>query len=438
MLRILMCSTLCLLSLQAAQAQNNLYFPPTGNSWETLAPAELGFCPDRIDSLYQFLETRQTKSFLLLKDGKIVLEKYFGTFKQDSVWYWASAGKSLSAYLMGIALEQNNVQLNNPASSYLGNGWTVAPPDKESLIKVKDLLSMTSGLDDNPMVPGVADPSNCLQPACLQYKADAGSRWAYHNAPYHLSHEVIEAASNQTINQFTQARLWSKIGGAGLWVNHVMYSNTRNMARFGLLALAKGVWKQDTLIHNSQYVQQMTQPSQQLNKSYGYLWWLNGQSSFMLPGLQLMLPGKLFPNAPSDLYAALGKNDQKIHVVPSKGWVVIRMGNDAGYTGPNGGQVPIYFDNDLWSYLNALTCASSTQEESTENAALIYPNPAQDVWQIDLNDTFRCRWSLFNAQGARVDFGQINGSQLQIDAHSLPKGIYWWRAGTLNLKLVKI
>jgi CubicO group peptidase (beta-lactamase class C family) len=436
MFRILILSiSLCFTGIIGAQT--GLYFPAAGNNWQTLAPSELGFCPDRIDSLYNFLETHNSKGFILLKDGKIVLEKYFGTFKQDSLWYWASAGKSLSAYLMGIAVEQNGVQLSAPASTYLGAGWTITPPNKEALIQVKHLLTMTSGLDDNVTVPGVTDPDNCTQPACLQYKADAGARWAYHNAPYHLTHSVIEKASSQTLNQFTQARLWSKIGGAGYWVNHIQFSTVRNMARFGLLAQAKGIWQQDTLIRNAQYVTQMTQPSQALNKSYGYLWWLNGQTSFMLPGLQLALPGPLISNAPADMYAALGKNDQKIHVVPSKGWVVVRMGNDGGYTGPSGGQVPIYFDNEMWAYLNALTCASATDGVLSANTVIVFPNPTQDAWQINLADKVSCPWSLFNANGTRVRLGRIHSDQLTIDGRYLASGVYIWQAGTLRLKLVK-
>ena len=76
-----------------SQAQN-LYFPPlTGNAWDTISPVSLGWCPDKIDSLTDYLENKNTKAFILLKDGKIVIEKYFGTFTADSLWYWASAGK---------------------------------------------------------------------------------------------------------------------------------------------------------------------------------------------------------------------------------------------------------------------------------------------------------------------------------------------------------
>ena len=86
----------------------SLYFPPnTGTTWDTISPASLGWCQPRIDSLYNYLDARHSKAFILLQDGKIVLEQYFGTFTVDSIWYWASASKSLTATLTGIAKQEN-------------------------------------------------------------------------------------------------------------------------------------------------------------------------------------------------------------------------------------------------------------------------------------------------------------------------------------------
>ena len=93
-LYILYLFLLVTINLQAQQ----LYFPPTtGNTWDTLSPSSLNYCSDKIDSLYEYLDQTDSKAFILLKDGKIVLERYFDNFTQDSVWYWASAGKSLTA-----------------------------------------------------------------------------------------------------------------------------------------------------------------------------------------------------------------------------------------------------------------------------------------------------------------------------------------------------
>ena len=88
------------------------------------------------------------------------------------------------------------------------------------------------------------------------------------------------------------------------------------------------------------------------NQAYGYLWWLNGKSSYHLPQTQLEFKGTLIPNAPTDMYAALGKNDQKIYVVPSKKLVIVRMGDVADPNNPTFASST--FDNDLWGKINLL------------------------------------------------------------------------------------
>ncbi|HNM25241.1 MAG TPA: serine hydrolase, partial [Saprospiraceae bacterium] len=134
MSRSLFTFSLALLFKTVLFAQSGpLYFPPkTGNTWSATPPSALGFCPEQIDSLYQFLEANNTKSFLLLKDGKIVLEKYFGAYVQDSIWYWASAGKSLTAFLVGQAQEEGLLDIDDPSADYLGAGWTSCTPAQEA------------------------------------------------------------------------------------------------------------------------------------------------------------------------------------------------------------------------------------------------------------------------------------------------------------------
>jgi CubicO group peptidase (beta-lactamase class C family) len=328
---------------------NTLYFPPVNNAeWQSVTPASLGWNEAELNDLYPYLQSKNTKAFIILKNGKLVAEKYFGTFTADSNWYWASAGKTMTGFLIGIALQEGLIDINTPTSQYLAAGWTSAPLAKENLITVKHQLTMTSGLDD-----GLND--DCTLPACLQYKADAGTRWAYHNAVYTILDQVVEKASGVSYNTYFQQKIRNKIGMNGLWVktanaNNVFYSNARSMARFGLLLSNEGEWDDIKVLSDQTYFNNQVNSSQNVNISYGYLTWLNGKGTYMLPGLQSVFPGNLIPNAPADLYAALGKNDQKIYVVPSQNVVVIRMGNSAGLS-----KLAVSsFDNELWGKLKSV------------------------------------------------------------------------------------
>jgi CubicO group peptidase (beta-lactamase class C family) len=165
--------------------------------------------------------------------------------------------------------------------------------------------------------------------------------------------DVVAQASNQTWTNYFNSKLRNPIGMTGSWVPlgdlSIYASNTRSMARFGLLVYAKGKWENAQIVSEA-FLNEATNTSQNINESYGYLWWLNGKSSFHLPQSQLEFPGTLIPNAPSDMYAALGKNDQKLYIVPSKKLVIVRMGDVA-----DGENFALSnFDNELWGKINAL------------------------------------------------------------------------------------
>lgn len=323
----------------------SLYFPPLNSDvWETVSAEALQWNTNKLQPLLEYLEEKNTKSFIILHEGKIVVETYFDGHSATSPWYWASAGKTLTTAVAGIAQEENLIDINHKVSTYIGANWTNAPLEKENLITCKNLLSMTSGLDDS-LGDGIA-------PEDLQYLADAGSRWAYHSVFVKMQ-DVIAAASNQTWDDYFDSHLKNRIGMTGTWIQtetaNVYWSTTRSMARFGLLMAAKGKWESTQIIPEG-FLNEATSTSQNINKAYGYLWWINGTSSYRLPQTQLEFEGVLIPNAPQDMYCALGKNDQKIYIVPSKKLVIIRMGNAAD----TDNFALSDFDNALWEKINLL------------------------------------------------------------------------------------
>ncbi len=88
------------------------------------------------------------------------------------------------------------------------------------------------------------------------------------------------------------------------------------MVCFGLLNLNNGTWEETTLLKDRDFLEEMKNTSQDLNKSYGYLWWLYGKESAMIPQSKIVFDSPLMSNAPEDLYAGLGKNDQKLYIGP--------------------------------------------------------------------------------------------------------------------------
>jgi len=406
-----------------------LYFPPvTGNQWDTITPAALGWNTAAISDLYAYLDARNTKAFILLKEGRIVLEHYAGTFTSDSLWYWASAGKSLTAFLIGLAQEEQFLSITDTVSKHLGAGWTSAPGMKEEKITVWHQLTMTTGLDDQG-----SDP-DCTLPACLTYQADAGTRWAYHNAPYTLLDEVIQAASGTTMNNIIAQKLTPSTGFSGLYLpmgyNRVFFSKPRMMARFGLLVLNRGVWNNTTIMTDTTFFSAMVNSTQTINPAYGYLWWLNGKNSFMVPGLQMQFNGMLCPSAPADMIMALGKNGQILNVVPSQNLVLVRMGNHDGAS-----PISTLFNDTIWQHLNQLMVSGIQKPAfAMDQGFTITPNPTTSLCRIVPAEAWMTTpysYRILGAAGQLIFAGAGQGETV-IDASHLPPGVYLAEVTTMN------
>jgi CubicO group peptidase (beta-lactamase class C family) len=320
------------------------YYPPVDETgWTTVHPDSIGWNTDSLEQVLSFVSQKNTFGFIILHRGRIVTEKYWQDWNATNKYPIASAGKTVTSFLTGIAQQEGLLNINNMTSDYIGAGWTSLTAEKENLIQIRHLLTMTSGLDEVEDV--------CQDASCLKYKTDAGTRWAYHNGPYFLLNKVLSNASATTIDEFTKTRLGDKIGLRNWsWENNILSLSTRDMARFGLLMLSKGKWADQLIMSDSTYFNSMISPSNDLNKSYGYLWWLNGQDSYMIPEGDAPTNGALVTTAPADMYAAMGKGDKKIYIVPSLDVVVVRHGDDTGENtfGPSS------FDTELWNKLKGL------------------------------------------------------------------------------------
>lgn len=331
-------------SFAFGQSDTSMYFPPINNSeWATIAPESLNWNIKNLTALLDFLEQKNTSSFLILVNGRIVVEKYFGAQKVDSDHPWNSAGKTLVSAVVGIAQQENLLNINSKVFMFLGKGWANEPWEKIKEISIRNLLTMTSGIDNS---------SQIIRKRNLTYRADAGTRWAYHNVFQKLM-EVIEEASEKKFENYFNEKLKNKIGMEGYWRNglifRIYHSNARSMARFGILALNNGTWQNEQII-NKRYFNESINSSQELNPAYGFFWWLNGKDKYMLPGSEQVFKGPLIPNAPADMYAAMGAADQRLYVIPSKKMIIIRMGEASNKRNPSFALSG--FDNELWEKIN--------------------------------------------------------------------------------------
>jgi CubicO group peptidase (beta-lactamase class C family) len=337
-----------------AQQLEPLYFPDDAR-WETVPAAAVGIDQEGLEKAIDFAMERKSSSIIVLHRGRILAERHTDvknpTFRYRSMLHGktksgqviedvASVQKSVTSILVGLAMEKQLLQLTDAVSKHLGVGWSNASAKQESAITVRHLVTMTSGLNDS-----------------LHFAAPAGSTWKYNSTAYGKSLDVVSAAAKMSPNALTELWLTGPLGMQdSKWItrrsllkktdatnSHGLTTSARDLARFGLMMLANGHWHQQSIVNNQDYLKQATSSSQLLNPAYGYLWWLNGHS-FALRGPR-KVAGPLIPDAPTDLYAALGALGRKCYVVPSRQLVVVRLGDD-----PETAGAP-KFDEELWRLL---------------------------------------------------------------------------------------
>jgi len=402
----------------------DLYFPPSFSSeWEEIPSSELNWADQHINEVKDFLDTTQSKAMIILKDGKIAFESYHNGHTDSDYWYWASAGKTVTSVLTGICADRGLLDINDATSDYLGEGWTNCSAENESEITIKNQLTMTTGLD-------YTLSADCTEPSCLECINGPDQEWFYHNAPYTLITKVIEQATEDNLNMVTRNFLTNKLGFLGLWIDvdylKVYNSTARGMARFGLMMLAGGKWNGEAIIEDQAYYNAMINTSQDINESYGYLWWLNGKESFRLPGTTITFGGSMFSDVPSDAYAAVGKNGQVCLVVPSENVVIIRMGNQ-----PDDSLVPVNIVNEIWlqyEKLNSTTSISNT----LANTIRLIPSFGSETVRISYNNVDEV--SIISSGGQVV---KTVKNQNEIRVSDLTSGVYFFSIVVDGQRVVK-
>lgn len=346
MMRLMVLIACWFAALTLAEEKDEIYFP--GDDWQKVAPASVGWDEELLNLALSYAKEKKSSSVVVLYRGKILTE---GHWPVDGTRYKnlvagvdddghviedvASMQKSVVSFLVGVAVGKGLITLDQPVSHYLGKGWSKATQEQEKAIKVRHLLSMTSGLGTDH-----------------KFAAEPGTAWKYNTRVYSQLIPVLESAGKRSINDLTTAWLTGKIGmddsrwGERAWVGPKMDANrigfqtsARDLARFGILMLAGGQWD-GQMLNDTHYMVEMITPSQTLNPAYGYLWWLNGKPARV--GGESLLQG-MVPAAPGDMFTALGALGRKLYVVPSLALVVSRLGDEPGRQ----------FDQEFWQRLMA-------------------------------------------------------------------------------------
>jgi len=321
-------------AVDAAGQADWLYPEP---DWTTGDPAEHGTDPAGLEEAAAAADRYRSHCLLVIRDGVLVFERYFdGTDATTRNKSWSIA-KSYTSTLVGIAIERGEIAGLDQSVAELVPEWAGSA---RADITIRDLVSMTSGLEwsvfQDYVQMAVFAQDHTAFALDLDEAAAPGTGWTYHNGAVQVLERVIKNATGKTMDAYADEVLWSRIGMDGAWAldpseNPTAYANAlatcRDHARFGYLYLRGGQWAGGDQVVPVDWLAQALAPSQEFNRAYGFLFWLNGQTP-AIDALNNPKDGELVPYAPDDFFAARGFGNQFIDVIPSLDLVVVRFGAD--------------------------------------------------------------------------------------------------------------
>jgi Secretion system C-terminal sorting domain len=142
----------------------------------------------------------------------------------------------------------------------------------------------------------------------------------------------------------------------------------------------------------------------------------------MLPTLQFVFNGPLCVDAPADMFAGIGKNGQLVSVAPSKGMVVVRMGNAP--SGP-GSEVSTVLLNQIWQHLNGIMCNSTAihAPERPDGLSVSHATAQQEIIIQNTNQlSYHC--AVTDLAG-RILLQKKSNQSETLQVHTLSNGVYF-------------
>lgn len=284
-------------------------------------------------------ETPGIRSLLVQRHGVLVAEEYFNGCAADSLEQVWSVTKSVMSILIGIALDRGDLEsLDQTLAEFLPPLVDSLPPDK-GRITVRQLLTMTSGLQWHEMDGGGEYGRWVASPDMIQYVVDLpwahtpGEAFLYNTGGSHLVSVALTEATGMPTLDFARQRLFGPLGitdtawwqdergyytgGMGLYLRPV------DMMKLGELFLREGRWGSAQVVPQA-WVRESTAPFISTNNAvtfghqYGYSWWVGrGQGR--------------------DFYFANGYAGQFIVVSPALDLVVVATSAWRGHTWTSAG-----------------------------------------------------------------------------------------------------
>jgi CubicO group peptidase (beta-lactamase class C family) len=287
-----------------AEQEAPSYAPLAGDDWEVSTPAREGLDPDLVEELYDdAAELETVYGLLVVKNGHLIAEDYFNNGSVDETFDRASATKSFTSALVGIALEQGCLSsVDQKMLEFFPEYADQITDARKKEITIRQMLQMRGGYPDEEYTPPYMEILYFTDnwhhvPHLVDFPltADPGATFQYSNLTSHLLAVIVARACEADLMSFAQEHLISlmdarvgdwypdaddyRLGGMGIFVT------ARDMAKFGLLYLNEGEFMGGQVLAPEWVGESLQRHSERIRRGgsgrygefrdlgYGYQWW---------------------------------------------------------------------------------------------------------------------------------------------------------------------
>jgi CubicO group peptidase (beta-lactamase class C family) len=333
-MRVHGCLAFAVCAVVASYGQRTDLLKPAVPLLPSASLASVQMSQDTITKLVDLIRTTPPNDFrglVVIKDNKLVVEEYFNTYWRETIHDVRSAGKGITALLMGIAIDKGLVKsVEQPLTDFFPKAFASAMKDGHRDIRIKHLLTMSSGLaadDNDSSSPGATGnwitKDNWVEFAlALPMIFRPGERYVYTDVCPMLIGAIIEKTSGIKLAEFAKENLFTPLGireyywytapngSTGPMGN--LYLSTLDFAKLGLLVLNKGIWD-DKLIVSAQWINEISTKRFDLSgespfaHGYGYFWFMTTRT---------------VNNRKYDCVFASGNGGNLLFVIPAENLVV--------------------------------------------------------------------------------------------------------------------
>ncbi len=319
-LRKLAAVAVCLwIHVDAAHAQVAARYP--GVEWDRVEPAQSGWSAPQLAQAENWSRDIGSAAVVVVQHGVVVAS--WGETPQNIAL--ASVRKSLASALIGIAVADHQIDLNATVGQLGIDDSAPSLTDQEKQATVQELLEARSGVYhranyENEWMARVRPPRG---------SHPAGTYWYYNNWDFNVLGAIYEHATGTPIFEAFARQIATPVGmqdfdpgkcrysggSDSIYPAYVFYASARDLARFGLLYLRHGRWR-DRQIIPAQWVDDSTKAysTTHIGSGYGFLWWTS------LPGQPLAAA-----HLPAGSFFAWGDGGEHIFVVPSADLVIVHL-----------------------------------------------------------------------------------------------------------------